>query len=72
MEVDVDRRARDQCELWLGGDWWEASVISLEGESARIHYTGGNSEEDETLRQMSGRIRQPNGPVLKWWDDPDV
>lgn len=40
------------------GTWCAAQVVSIEGESLRVHFQGCHSRFDEDLRLESSKVRQ--------------
>jgi len=59
-----EREAREQyesVEVLADGDWWDAHVIEVAADGARlVHYVGGTADEDEWIARGSSRIRSAN------------
>ena len=46
-------------ETACDGDWWESVVVSVQNDRVRIHYIGGDEDEDEWISKFSERLRPP-------------
>jgi hypothetical protein len=50
-------------EVFAEGDWWLADVVAINKNLVRVHYEGGEDDEDEWLEQNSDRIKEAH--ILK-------
>jgi hypothetical protein len=46
-------------ETFCDDEWWESQVVELKNDRVRIHYVGGEEDEDEWIPISSGRLRPP-------------
>jgi hypothetical protein len=65
-------------EVFSEGDWWLAHVVAINKNFVRVHYEGGEDDEDEWLEQNTDRIKEhtgtsePGNDPAAWADDePD-
>ena len=65
-------------EVFSEGDWWLAHVVAINKNFVRVHYEGGEDDEDEWLEQNTDRIKEskgmgePGNVPAAWADDePD-
>eukprot|EP00287_Rhodomonas_sp_CCMP768_P018520 CAMPEP_0202817500 /NCGR_PEP_ID=MMETSP1389-20130828/7691_1 /ASSEMBLY_ACC=CAM_ASM_000865 /TAXON_ID=302021 /ORGANISM="Rhodomonas sp., Strain CCMP768" /LENGTH=454 /DNA_ID=CAMNT_0049489725 /DNA_START=570 /DNA_END=1934 /DNA_ORIENTATION=+ len=59
-------------EVMADGDWWDAHVIEVASDGARlVHYVGGTDDEDEWIPRGSARIRSAQ-PTLSQDPTPAV
>ena len=52
-------RQGTRLEVNFDGDWWEAQIVRAEDTCIRIHYEGGDEDEDEWVAKCSDRLRPP-------------
>ena len=50
-------------EVFAEGDWWLAQVVAINKNFVRVHYEGGEDDEDEWLEQSSDRVKEHTGTV---------
>ena len=54
-------------EVLSEGEWWDATVAKVKEEKIRVHYVGGNDEEDEWVPLNRCAQRRPSSEHKRAW-----
>lgn len=52
-------------EVKWGGDWYDATICEVGPDDIKVHYTEGESEEDEWINVNSGRLQSPQARAVQ-------